>query len=120
VRKRKTETQDLAPADLRKRKTETQDLAPADSEAGTDREVMNGLDILAAVEQATKQHAARQQTVPPKPWFTGRQFQEVHGISGNAAHQKLGRMTANGVLICKEFPLWRARKVYPTRCYRAP
>jgi hypothetical protein len=81
---------------------------------------MTGLDILAAVETATKQHAARQQTVPPKPWFTCRQFQEVHGISGNAAHQKLGRMTAAGILVCKEFPLWRARKLYPTRCYRAP
>jgi hypothetical protein len=105
---------------VRKRKTETQDLAPADPEAGTDREVMNGLDILAAVEAATKQHAARQQTVPPKPWWTCRQFQEVHGISASAAHQTLRRMAAAGILVCKEIPLWRARKMYPTRCYRAP
>ena len=105
---------------MRKRKTETQDLTPADPEAGTDRAVMTGLDILAAVEQATKAHAARQQIAPPKPWFTCRQFQEVHGLSGNAAHQKLRRMTAAGILVCKEFPLWRARKLYPTRCYRAP
>jgi hypothetical protein len=72
------------------------------------------------VEQATKAHAARQQINPPKPWFTGRQFQEVHGISASAAYQTLGRMAAAGILVYKEIPLWRARKMYPTRCYRAP